>query len=123
MKTSPAEPRCHEFYFANLDTLVQVEQVENSVIIRATHDTFSERRKEYFIHELAAEGFIDDGYRWFSFTDAPGSRPVRWLVGCSWMKISPQVTVATRRFMLRLFCAAALLWLGLMTAAFLRAAG
>jgi len=123
MKTQAAEPRYHEFYFANLDTLVEVEQVAGAVTIRATRDTFSARRRECFIHELAAEGFIDDDYRWFSFTDAHPFRRVCWFVDYSWLKISPELTASTRRFVLRLFGAAVLLWLALMTALFLRTPG
>ena len=123
MKAHAIEPACHEFYFANLDTLVQVEQFDNSVTIRATRPTFSEQRKECFIHELAAEGFIDDDYRLFSFTAAQPFRRVRWLVDYSWLKINPALTAATRWFVLRLFASATLLWFALMTGAFLHAAG
>jgi len=123
MKTHEPPPRCHEFYFAKLDTLVQVEPSADGVTIRATRDTFSPRRKECFIRELAAEGFIDDDYRWGSLTGVNPNRRVRWLVDFSWLKISPEATAATRRFMLRLLGGAALLWLALMTAILLGAAG
>ncbi len=123
MKTHAVEPRGHEFYFANLDTLVQVEQSADAVTIRATRHTFSARRKEYFIHELAAEGFIDDRYRWFTAVGDAGTLGVRWLVDISWLKISPELTAATRRFVLRSLGAATVLWLVLMTTLFLRTAG
>lgn len=116
MKTPTLPARCHEFCFAQLDTLVLVEPADDAVTIRATRDTFSDRRKEYFIHELAAEGFIDDGYRWFSLADANPARTVRWRIDFSWLEIGPELRATARRFMLRTLGAAALLWLGLMTA-------
>jgi len=120
MKADAAEPRCHEFYFADLDTLVQVRSSDDFVSVHATRDTFSTHRKESFVHELAAEGFIDDEFRWFSFADPFPVRHVRWLVDLSWLAISPGLTASTRRFMLRLLGGAALLWLALMTALLLR---
>lgn len=123
MKTRTPPARCPEFYFAQLDTLVRVERSGDAVTIRATRDTFSVRRKEYFIHELAAEGFIDDGYQWFSLGDIHSARPIRWLVDFTWLGISPELTAAARRFMLRMLGAAAMLWVGLMTALFTGAIG
>jgi len=121
--TTTVRARCFEFCFPEFDTLVQVEETDGEVVIRATRNTFSARRQECFIHELAAEGFIDDGYRWFSSADANPSHRIRWLVDHSWLEISPELTASTRRFMLRLLGATALLWLVLMTTLFVRAAG
>jgi hypothetical protein len=123
MKTHAAEPRCHEFYFAHLDTLVQVEQVDDQVVIRATRDTFSAQRKAFFVRELAAEGFIDDRYRWFTSVGDAGTLGVRWLVDLSWLQLSPELTAATRRFVLQSLGAATVLWLVLMTMLFLHTAG
>ena len=58
----------YEFSFPDLDTLVQVEERAGAVLVRATRDTFSSARKEYFIRELAAEGFIPDEFQWFHLT-------------------------------------------------------
>jgi len=113
------EPRCHEFYFAELDTLVQVRPGEEAVSIRATRATFSARRQENFIHELAAEGFIDDDYRWFSFASPFPARRVCWRVDPSWVALEPAVRAATGRFVRRLLAGAGLLWIGLMTLLFL----
>lgn len=48
---------------------------------------------------------------------------VRWLMDYSWLELSGQELARTRRFLLRLLNASPLLWLMLMTALFLRAAG
>jgi hypothetical protein len=82
--------RRYEFAFANLDTLVQVEVAADGVVIRTSRDSFSARRREAFIRELAAEGFIPEEY------GLPGSgmtavraQPVRWMVDISWIELPP----------------------------------
>ena len=80
MNTHEPPSRRHEFYFAKLDTLVRVEPFDDVVTIRASRDTFSPQGKECFIRELAAEGFIDDDYRWVSPAGLNPTRCVRWFV-------------------------------------------
>ena len=109
------QPRCYEFCFPDLDTLIQVEELEDSVVVRATRDSFSERRKICFIRELAAEGFIDDSYRWFSGFGQGTFLAVRWQVDYSWLKPDQAAVARTRRFMIRLLMSAVLLWLGIMS--------
>ena len=120
---SPVAPlSCHEFYFTDVDTLIQVEQSASAIIIRASRNTFGEQRKRRFIHELAAEGFIPDDYEWLSLASSELSRGVRWLVDVSWLRLDPAVTAKARRFMARLITGAGLLWLVLMTALLLHSA-
>jgi hypothetical protein len=107
--------RCYEFCFPQLDTLLQVDASNDGVVIRATRDTFSERRKVYFIQELAAEGFIDDSYRWFSGFSQAAFLPVRWLVDHRWLKPGEAALARTRRFMIRLLASATILWLLMMS--------
>jgi hypothetical protein len=121
MQATP--PRAYEFAFPQLDTLVRVEQNDNAVVIRATRDTFSPARKECFVHELAAEGFIDDDYQYYSAVATQPFRPLRWRVDHSWLTLDAGQVAATRRFVLRLLGAAALLWLALMVMILVRAAG
>jgi hypothetical protein len=123
MKMHATPPRSYEFAFPQLDTLVRVDQAEDLVLIRATRDTFSSMRKESFIHELAAEGFIDDGYQSFSATEAHPACPLRWRIDVSWLKLDAEQAALTRRFVFRLFGGAVLLWLSLMVMIFMRAAG
>jgi len=42
MPTHAMPPRCYEFQYPELDTLILVEASEAGVTIRATCDTFSE---------------------------------------------------------------------------------
>jgi hypothetical protein len=107
MGRSLTVPICSEFCFPRLDTHVRVEVSDESVTIRATRDTFSSVRKDFFVRELAAEGFIPDQYRWSSQAEfgLPYGR-VRWLVDYEWLAISEEIVAKSRRFALRLFAVA-----------------
>ena len=110
--TPPSSTRHRfEFYFSRLDTLVLVEEADGDVVVRATRDTFSEGRKEGFIHELAQEGFIPDEYRWRSVAGVDTLCGVRWLIDVSWLQLAPEAIVTARRFMLRLFLSVTVLWI------------
>lgn len=122
MKTETVTTKIYEFCFPELDTLVQVENWNNRVIIRATRDSFSDERRTCFVRELAAEGFIPDDYRWFSAGSYFSRWPVRWLVDFTWLKLDPQMLAQTDRFMARLFAGVVLLWFVLMTTLFLNEA-
>jgi hypothetical protein len=119
MQIQSVSPSCYEFYFPDVDTLIQVENTPSTTIIRATRNTFGEQRKRRFIHELAAEGFIPDEYEWLPLASAEFSCGVRWLVDVSWLKPDPAMIAKTRRFMVRLIAGGALLWLAMMTVLFL----
>ncbi len=107
MGRSLIEPICSEFCFPRLDTHVRVEVSDESVTIRATRDTFSSIRKDFFIRELAAEGFIPDQCRWASPGDVGVSYGrVRWLVDHGWLTIGEEILAKSRRFALRLFSVA-----------------
>ena len=108
-----------EFYFPDLDTRVLVEEDEDGVVVSATRNAFSEARKIFFVRELAAEGFIPDEYQGFCCFGARTWLKVRWLVDSSWVKATEVHAAIARRFIMRAFVSATLLWLGLMTALFL----
>jgi hypothetical protein len=111
MKMHTAEINSFEFCFPNLDTLVQVEETDGGVVIRASRDTFSEARKEHFVRELAAEGFIANAHRLLLTTGPGAPHGVRWLVDLSCFRPGPEFVAGTRRFMVRVLLSAALLWL------------
>jgi hypothetical protein len=112
MKTHSDCNRSFQFTFPKLDTLVQVEEQDDTVVIRASRDSFSERHKLSFIRELAAEGFIADCFQW-------SCRGVRWLVDASLAIPRQDVAARTNRFMFRLWRCAVLLWVALMAVAVL----
>ncbi len=111
MKAASIAAPCYEFYFAPLDTLVTVENLPQGPIIRASRHTFSAERKACFIRELAAEGFIADKYRW---DHAGAMEEVQWIVDRSAFMPDAARLAQTRRFVRRLVCSAAVLWLILM---------
>ena len=113
----------YEFYFADLDTLVRVESSPDDVTIRATRDTFSERRKLSFIHELAAEGFIPEDCAWVPAAGSGFAPGVCWRIDVTWLKDSLPDQACARRFMLRLLGGATLLWLLLLAGVAWRATG
>jgi hypothetical protein len=92
---------CHfDFCFPRMDTLLRVEVEGRDITIRATRDTFTERQKDYFVRELAAEGFIPEESRWFRHEGPePWQHGVRWLVDFAWLEIDEAVTARTRRWM------------------------
>ena len=112
MKAHVHRERSFEFYFRDVDTRVVVEDVEDAVVIRASRDTFSEWRKQNFIRELAAEGFIADCFQW-------SCRGVRWLVDASCARPMRAIVARTNCFMIRLFVCSVLLLLALMAGAVL----
>src|SRR6267154_716278 len=101
VRQSARDNKSFEFYFPKLDTLVLVERSKYGVLIRATRDTFSERRKVSFVRELGAEGFIDDHYH--SFLGFKGSSlPIRWCIDYSWLEWDAvAVRKRTNKFMAR----------------------
>jgi hypothetical protein len=114
----PRPPRSFEFCFIHLDyTLLRVEEVDGRVTIRATEDTFSRRRKAFFIRQLAAEGFISDD-RWSSpFDREPDSPGIRWLIDRSWVKPDKALIERNDRLVKRYFLPVTLVWLAFMSLA------
>ena len=101
VKTNRTVP-CHfEFCFPRMDTLLLVEVEGRDVTIRATRDTFNERQKDFFVRELASEGFIPEESQWFRPEGQDRwQHGVRWMVDFSWLEIDEAVVARTRRWML-----------------------
>ena len=119
MKTLTHLDHVFEFKFPQLDTLVRVERSSDRVVVRATRDSFNEDRKIRFIHELAAEGFIPDGYQWYS-GDATGTN-LQWVVERRLSGVPESAIRTARRFMIGLLAAGAVLFLLCLLMLFLRA--
>lgn len=115
MRSSLARPDFAEFCFPHLDTHIRVDVSDEFVTIRASRDTFSSLRKDYFIRNLVSEGFIPEHYRWSTLGGPEATYGgIRWLVDYSWMKISEEVLAISRRFVLRLFAGSIVLALFLL---------
>ncbi len=115
MKTALKHPK-YEFYHDQPYNLLLVEQNDDGVVIRAAWDNFSERRKTFFIKQIAAEGFIPDRYQWFSNFDENGYTGIRWVIDRTWLKVHPAAVEKARRFMVGTLLGASFLWLILMGA-------
>lgn len=115
MKTAFKHPQ-YEFCNNEPYNLILVEQKEDGVIIRAAWDNFSDRRKAFFIKEIAAEGFIPDRYQWFSNYEENGYTGIRWVIDRSWLQVHPEPARKARKFMMWMLLLAGFLWLLLMVA-------
>lgn len=103
MREQKLLPKEFEFYIADLDNMLLVQCGEDGkVTIRCTKDNLSERRKVFFVRELAAEGFIPDEYQWFSETTT-GSLRVQWLKDWSWVKVPETMTGRSVKLLLAAF--------------------
>jgi hypothetical protein len=114
MNTPALKSRCFEFYLRDLDTHLQVENPDaETVVVRATRNTLSDRRKIYFIRELAAEGFIPDRCQWYPL---PGGIPrVQWMIDVSWLRVSETAKARTRRLMFGVLGSGFVLWTALLS--------
>lgn len=92
-----------EFYFSDLDNMLRVQCGEDGrVIVQCTQDNVPEKRKTFFIRELAAEGFIPDEYQWFSGTTTESLR-VQWVKDWSWVKVPETMGGRSVKFLLAVF--------------------
>lgn len=114
MNTPALKNPSFEFHFRDLDTRVQVENPDpDTVIVRTTRNTFSDRRKVAFIRQLAAEGFIPDRCQWYPL---PGGMPrIQWVVDVSWLRVSESTKARTRRVMFSLIGAGFIVWTAILS--------
>lgn len=81
MKTPTAESQFFEFRFPQLDTNLRLEVHGDHATIVASRNTFSKRRKELFVREIAAEGFISHSVAGGFGRDNSGQCPgIRWVL-------------------------------------------
>jgi hypothetical protein len=117
MRARPAHPPPIQFSTHNPHNLIVVERCGDTVLVRAAHDNFSERRRAFLIRQLAAEGYIPDPFE--QFTEEAPIAGLTWIVDRSLMVVGSEATDRTRRFMHRLITAGCLLWLFEVALAFL----
>lgn len=117
MNAAPSRPEAqYEFAFPRLDTVVCVERFPDVVVIRASQDTFSDERKESFVRELVAEGFLPGP------TAAGGSPRLEWKVDSAWLMPDPTAMTRTSRGMIWMFVGAVIVWAALIAWLFARPA-
>ncbi len=115
MKTAFNSPK-YEFCNNEPYNLILVEQKEDGVLIRAAWDNFSDRRKAFFIKQIAAEGFIPDRYQWFSNFEANSYTGIRWVIDRSWVTVDREQVWKARRLVWGMLLAALFFWLILLGA-------
>ena len=114
MRTQVLQPKRFEFYFRDLDNLILVESSEEGVLIRTTRHNVPERRRQFFVRELAAEGYIPDRYQWLAGAGCDGLEPVRWVHDASWLELDPIILQENQSFALRMMIFGGILWLAMM---------
>ena len=97
MRTQIPVPESFKLYVPDLDNHILVENHGDRVVIHASRDNVSERRKTSFIRHLATEGYIPDRYEWFCNPRADDFFGVRWVVDVSWSENDPQIERRARR--------------------------
>lgn len=107
------DEQAYQFYIAQIDTHVLVENHEDGVVIRATTNHFSERRKSFFIRHLAAEGYIPCRFQWLVGMGLDGLTGLKWMVDNSWLRVNPEMTRRTSRIMRRTLIGAGTVWLAI----------
>ena len=92
-------PAKSEFYHRSPENLLLAveNQPDGGVIIRATTDNYSERRKELFIRELASEGFIPERFEFLTNTGDDSFVGVRWIIDNSWVIVPEEGAAVSYR--------------------------
>jgi hypothetical protein len=91
MPAQLATPERFELYISDLDNHILVENHGGPVLIHASRNNVSERRKASFVRYLAREGYIPDQYEWFCEPRPEEFCSVRWVVDRSWAESDPRI--------------------------------
>ena len=119
MRVQPALPPRSVLRYHKPENLLVIENVGGGVIIRATRDNFSARRKAFFIRHLAAEGYIPDRFEKLYQPGCDALSTIRWIIDPACLKPSVSPKRQTGRFMWWLLLGTFVLWLALMVLLFL----
>jgi hypothetical protein len=109
MKPPLAEAHSYEFRFPHLDTVLRLEVQSENVTVYASRDTFSVLRKELFIREVAAEGFIDSYMSGFGNDTAALCSGIHWILDDRPLPICKTSEARAQRFARRTFTSSVLL--------------
>jgi len=120
MHTRAAFPEKVELSSAHPRSLVSIENHEDNVVIRAGRADFSSREKAFLVRYLAAEGFIPERYHGLTDHDSDWSSHLMWVVDRSKSPVGASRSKAVRQILITI-TVAAIIWLVLMTFAFLHA--
>lgn len=121
MHAEAVVPRRVELTLSRPDNHFRIENHRDGVCIRAARDDLSEKEKLLFVRYLAAEGYIPDLYQWFSGPMAGCYSGLEWIVDTSRNTSTDRARHMALRQIVRVLWCAALLWLALMSFAFVHA--
>jgi len=120
MRAGGIFPGQQRFSSAHPENLLVIENRPRTVIIQAERDNFSPPQKAYLIRYLAAEGFIPDRYQWFVDPQITHQSGVEWIIEGTVANPRESAHQALRQILRLIFCLS-LVWLVLMSFAFLNA--
>jgi hypothetical protein len=113
MRTKLA-PRRFEFVKEAPENRILVESGDDGVLVRASRNNFSSRRKCSFIREIAAEGFVPDYLQTLTESEMDGREGVRWIVDDSWVPTQSNAANARAQQVLKTVSVGVILWVALM---------
>ncbi len=96
-----------------------IQREHHGVLIRLARDNLSPQEKLCLVHYLAAEGFIPDRYEALTREQLEAGAGVRWTIG--YASDAAKFQTRSLRELLQVLLWACVLWLALMTFAFLGA--
>jgi hypothetical protein len=104
----------------NPENVIVIENHGDHVLINASEDNFSTRRKLFFIRHLAAEGYIPGRFERIAFAEVEDSPELIWRVDEATGRKRATRSRVSDRLMFRLFGLSLLLWLILTALAYRR---
>ena len=117
MQTRYDAPKRTEIANSDPENLILIEDWGDHILIRAAHDSFSQRHKEFFVWHLIAEGFISDGYEMSWERGKFISNKIFWEVDDTWA-LTCENNPRTSAFMRKLILVALLFWVALIALLF-----
>jgi hypothetical protein len=114
-------PRQVELTLSKPGNHLRIENHPDGVWICAARDNLSAAQKLFYVRYLAAEGYIPERYQWFSDSQSGAYSGLEWSVDNSWLAHADGAQQRALRQIVRVLWCATLLWLALMSFAFVRA--
>jgi|SRR6516165_10449651 hypothetical protein len=120
MRAEATFPKRVELSFSRPENQFLIENHADGVRIQAARDNLSAQQKLFFVRYLAAEGYIPERYQWFADPQSGAYSGLEWNVDNSWLARTDEAQRRALRQIVRVLWCATLLWLALMSFAFVR---
>jgi hypothetical protein len=119
MRADVVFPERTQFSLSHPQNFLLIENQGDKVIIRAARDNLSPGAKVCFVRYLAAEGYIPGKYQWLVDNGAQFNSGLSWLFDDSWIAVPSGSAHRPLRQVIHVIFYASLIWLALMSFAFL----